>query len=92
MFYIVYLKKPKKNVIIPLEWVDNDEAQLEKFMNYGINSNQGFRCFYTEKPAAIDRNGVPKAFHPNFDKYPIDGAVFPNDGCYIGKIIKFKSE
>lgn len=92
MFYVVFLRKSKKNVIVPLEWVDDDEDQLEKFMNYGINSNQAFRCFYSEKSAMFDRNGIPKAFVPNFEEYPVDGSVFPNDGCYMGKIIKFKSK
>lgn len=92
MFYVVFLRKPKKNVIVPAEWVDDDEAQFEKFMNYGINSNQAFRCFYSEKPAVLNRNGIPNAFHPNFEEYPVDGSVFPNEGCYMGKIIKFKSK
>lgn len=59
MFYVVFLRKAKRNVIVPLEWVDDDEAQLEKFMNYGVNSNQAFRCFYSKKPAVLNTNGIP---------------------------------
>lgn len=60
---------------------------MEKFLNYGINSNQVFRCFYPSNEQAFDENGCPKSeFQPNFDLLLRDN--FDVDGCFLGKIKK----
>lgn len=73
-----------KNIIIPSHWLDADEKQIEKFINYGLNHNQKYRCYYN-----VNKNFD---FEPNFDDFPIENILFPNEGCYIAKIIKFKSK
>lgn len=83
MFYIVYLIESKRNCILPVHWVDGNENQLEKFFNYGINNNQKYRCYFNNNRNIFD-------IQPNFDDFPIGNSNFPEEGCYVGKIIKFK--
>lgn len=82
-FCVVFFPAPKKNVVIPTHWIDADESHIEKFMNYGVNRNQKYRCYYNENRELVD-------FRPKFDGFPIGNSVFPNEGCYIGKIVVFK--
>lgn len=91
MFYVVYLTKPRKNVIIPASWIDANYKQFDKFMNNGVNKNQQFRCYFNGEFYDHD-DGVPTSYNPEFDKFKIDDAVFPAEGYYIGKIVKFKCE
>lgn len=81
-FVVVFLREERVNVIIPINWIDADAAQIEKFLNYGVNRNQRYRCYYNENDN-FD-------FHPNFDNFPIGNAVYPDEGCYIGHLLKFK--
>lgn len=91
MFYIVYLVKPRKNVIIPASWLDANYEQVDKFMFHGVNTNQRFRCFFNDE--LRDGDGVPTAsYHPEFDKFKTDESIFPADGCYVAKLVKFNCE
>lgn len=83
MFYVVYLIESKRNVILPVHWVDGNQNQLEKFINYGVNNNQKHRCYFNNNRNLFD-------IQPNFDDFPVGNSHFPDEGCYIGKIVKFK--
>lgn len=90
-FLVAFLIEIRKNVIVPISWVHNLSAQHEKFMNYGLNCNQKFLCFYTDNLEAFNDDGSPRHdYVPDFDlemKNSIDG-----DGCYIAKLRIFKSK
>lgn len=60
MFFVVFLVAPKKNVVIPYSWILGINNHMDKFMNYGLNTNQNFLAFYTNKNAAFDENDIPR--------------------------------
>lgn len=89
MFYVVNLKKPRQNQIVPQTWILNSEKQMEKEMYFGVNSTQLVLCYYS--PNAYDENGKPdKTVQPNFN-LPVDGR-FPSEGCFKARIKMFKSK
>lgn len=85
----MHLLRSKKNVIVPINWIKGAEDQWDKFVNYGVNSNQKFICFFTMAHDSMDENGKPYIdYPPNFQaSMQID---FPEEGCYFAKILKFK--
>lgn len=91
MYFVVYLIHQKRNVVIPQNWIRDVENHIEKFMNYGVNSNQIFVCFYTNNVAAVDSNGAIRLDFPaNFQARFF--AKFPSEGLYLCQIKKFRSE
>lgn len=95
MYFVVYIRKLQKNVVLPATWIRDIDDHLEKFINYGINSSQKFLCYYTNNEAAFDdeMHSHPD-FKPNFaarmiDEIDTDGQY---DGCFIAKLKKFKRE
>lgn len=90
MFFVVYLRALKKNVILPAEWILDIENHLEKFINNSINRSQKFLCYYTSNDAAF-LNGCPDAdFKPNFSLAMItENSIGAFDGCFIGKLNRF---
>lgn len=81
-FFVVHLIEAKRNVIVPKIWVDIDEYQMEKFIDRSLNRNQQFRIYYNP-------NGNFNII-PNFDDFSIQNSMFPNEGCYIGQLYKYK--
>lgn len=92
MYFIVFLSKLQRNVVLPSSWIKDVDEHYEKFMNYSVNSSQKFLCYYTTKETAFN-NGKPKEnFPPDFNSNMVseinaDGSF---DGCFIGKIKKCK--
>lgn len=92
MYYVVYLLQPEQNVVIPINWVQDIDKQWEKFVNYGLNSTQKYMCYWSNEKEAVDENGMPNsAFKANFHTGQSVNQ-FPEPGCYIGRILKFKRE
>lgn len=90
MYYVAFLHRFRKNIVVPVNWIMNYTAQWKKFVNRGLNQTQRHRIFYTEDPCAFDENGALLLnFQPNFD---LDAVEFPNEGCYDGKLVKFFSK
>lgn len=88
MFFIVYFIRPKGNVIIPVSWVREFEKNLENFVNDGLNNNHKYYCFWSQNDAAVKESGEPNAAYlPQFN-FGLEHE-FPNEGCYLGKIIHF---
>lgn len=92
---MVFLTNPEVNVVVPIEWVYKLGDQWQKFINSGLNSNQIHRVFYTENSCAYMNNqasnqadGEPIANYENLD-FSLDADIFPDEGCYNGKLIKF---
>lgn len=83
MYYVVFLVKPRKYIVIPHNWLrDGDNLIMEKFINQGLNSNQKHLCFWSEE-------GFDGA--PNFNANVAD--EFPSgeqQACYICYVLKFK--
>lgn len=84
MFYVIYLLKVKKFVVIPINWVKEYEKHWHKFINYGINSGQSYLVYYTEKAESKNENGEPYGM-PNF--FLSLNKIFPNEGCYLDRKI-----
>lgn len=92
MYFIVYLEKLRKNVILPTTWIKDIDDHMEKFFNYGLNTVQQFKCFYTKNEMAFEPiNGLPFSSYPaNFD-LPLNNLVV-DEGCYTGQLKRFKSK
>lgn len=91
MYFVVFLKKLKKNVILPTSWVKDADDHFEKFVNNSINRNQIFRCFYTTNNDAFGENGCPKKeIEPNFDLDFVENIDGEFDGCFECKLKVFK--
>lgn len=90
MYFIVYIKKAKRNVIVPYTWVYGLNRHLQQFLNYGINPNKQHLVFYTDTDNALAfHNNVPSI---DFVPDPSIGlaATFPNGGWYKAYIKKVK--
>lgn len=83
-FVAVYLKRPKRYIIIPENWIN--DLNNAKLKNYGKNSNQDFLVFWS---AANDNANLDTP--PNFNAMLSD--VYEpttEDGlCYIGRVLRF---
>lgn len=91
MYYIVYLLVPKVTVVIPENWIRWVNVHMEKFLNYGVNSNQTYICYWTDSENARDINGaILLNFLPDFSLNMCDS--FPSQGLYLCKIIKAKGK
>lgn len=91
MYFIVYLIRQNQNVIIPVTWVRENEKNLENFVNDGLNRNHNYYCFWSQNDGAMKENGEPNAeYLPRF--HIALGNEFPNEGCYLGKIVRFCSK
>lgn len=94
-WFVVFLEKLNKNVVLPGSWIKNIRDHYEKFLNYTVNSSQKFLCFYTTNEAAFDMNNLPKIdFEVDFSSNLVteintDGTF---NGCFIGRIKKVKGE
>lgn len=84
MLVVVYLISPKKNIIIPQEWIMS--LSQETLNNIGKASYQNRRIFWTK--IGIDPDGIPdSSIEPNFLR-PIS-LEFPPSGdeaCYIARV------
>lgn len=91
MFFVAFLLKTKKTVVIPKTWIKGHEKQWAKFVNYGINSGQTFLVYHTTKEESKNENGEPSEFHqPNFNlSLNFDSAI---EGCYLAKISKYSGK
>lgn len=70
-----------------MTWVQEIDANWKKFVNYGLNSNQKYTFFYSERHGAHIDGGKPNCdYVPNFTN---EIRSFPEEGCYYGKILKF---
>lgn len=88
MFYVVFLVKLKKVVVIPKTWIKDHQTQWVKFVNYGINSGQKYLVYYTTKNESKNENGEPcEFFEANFNLSL--NADSPVEGCYLAKILKY---
>lgn len=94
-YFVVNFELFKQNKIVPCKWIEKIDEHIEKFLNYGMNSSQRFRCYYTDNQNAFDENGCPKGdWEPDFDLETIQNSNGdgPSNGCYVIKLIKFKRE
>lgn len=92
-FFVVHFQIINKNKIVPSRWIYEIDQHIEKFFNYGMNSSQRFRCYYTSNPSAFDEKGCPKIdWEPDFNLAMVqnlDGNELVN-GCYVVKLLKCK--
>lgn len=91
MFFVVYLPILKRNVIIPIEWINDVGNHLEKFINNGLNKNQRFLCYYTTKAAAFIGDQPDKNHAPNFGLALVTKTDQNTDfdGCFFGLLVHF---
>lgn len=94
MYFIVYLEKLNKNVILPSNWIKNIDLHFEKFINRSINRSQAQLCYYTTNAEAFEADNCPRKEWPasfvNMAHDPIDSQPF--DGCFFGFLQYFKGK
>lgn len=87
MYFVVFIRALKQYQIIPTTWVQEIDANWQKFVNNGLNSNQEYTFFYSEQHGAFSDEGKPNIdYVPNFTN---EIRLFPEEGCYYGNILKF---
>lgn len=87
MYFVVFIHVSKEYHIIPSTWVDEINTNWQKFVNNGLNSNQKYTFFYSERQDALNDKGEPNIdYVPNFTR---EIRLFPEEGCYYGNIVKY---
>lgn len=80
VYFVVFLREMKKNVILPKLWVKDVDNHFEKFVNNSLNRSQLFLCFYPETTSHAIINGRPdENFEPDFN----------STNCFIGKMKRY---
>lgn len=91
MYFVVFLKALKKNVVLPTSWIENITNHFEKFLNYSLNSSQTFRCFHTTDEDAFIESRPNEEYQVDFSLELIEQENGENyKGCFLGQIKKFK--
>lgn len=91
MFYVVFLERFAKYVVIPKEWLRNDKSMMEKFMKKGINVMQSHICYINEATSKTLGVNAAQDLTPNFharmsDEYPcIEGTFYCTVAAFYGK-------
>lgn len=90
MFYVVYLVDVDDFIVIPEDWLRDNDIYHERFVNYSLNNAQTHLCYWSSHADAITRNGEPNPlFPPNFD-VGIQNLFPCAEGCYRCRVVKFK--
>lgn len=54
MYFVICVNNDaNEHLIVPVEWIKDYTIALEKFINYSINSNQKYLCFYNSSENAV---------------------------------------
>lgn len=91
MYFAVFLEDVEKYIVVPPHWIKDGKAIWEKFVNYGVNSNQTYLCYYKRKNGNFSEDaGADFDFEPNFGacltaEYPSVGLA----ACYRCNIRRF---
>lgn len=87
----MYITQARCNVVVPHSWLNDIDSHIENLINNGVNSNRKFKVFWSEKPAALDADGIPLASYK-----PVTLSAhrykYPEEGWYECQIRRFKSE
>lgn len=93
MYFVVYIIKLNKHVVVPATWIKGIAKQFEKFVNSSLNRSQKFLCYYTTNEAAFIDGCPDKNFNVDFssmiNEINQDGTF---DGCFIVKLKQYKSK
>lgn len=90
MYFVVLIIDSGVKHIIPYTWVKEIGANWQKFVNQGLNKNQKYTVFYSENAGAFDEQNRPNVnYKLNFTN---ELKMFPEEGCYYGKLLKFYSK
>lgn len=71
MYYVAYLSRFDVNIVVPVEWVYQNDEQWAKFVNMGLNANQKHRIFYTENQTAWYATSRLQVMSPILISYPM---------------------
>lgn len=61
MYYVVYLIDVKDFVVIPVEWLRDNDIYFERLVNYSLNSAQTHLCYWSSNADAITMDGQPNS-------------------------------
>lgn len=76
MHFVVFLCAAEKYVVIPPHWVLDGRNVWAKFVNYGLNSNQTYLCYYKRRNGnfseddGADFQNLPRFSLDIVDEYP----------------------
>ncbi|XP_055309118.1 uncharacterized protein LOC129573007 [Sitodiplosis mosellana] len=76
VYFVVFLRELRKNVVLPATWIKDIDKHYEKFMNNSLNSAQQHLCFYNSNAEA------------QIDGRPDENVVpdFNSEHCFHGKL------
>lgn len=80
MYFIVRFSEANVVVIVPQVWILDIERHWEKFVNFSMNKNQKFLCFYS-----VDMNAAPDFTTAKIRNFPATGLYEANLLYYKGK-------
>lgn len=90
-FIVARAKNFKKKLVLPVKWIF--DLQTSKLVNYSINTNQPFLCYYSSKVEHYNEDGVPDA-EPTFGE-KTEGGInieLPWEGCFDVYLLKHYSK
>lgn len=88
MYFVAKILSSNTIVVVPKKWVFGIENHWERMVNNGINKNNSFLCFYSEKPDALDAQGRPnEEYIPDWEDFLWENKTFPEQGCYKMNIL-----
>lgn len=81
MYFVVYFIRAEKYLVIPKHWIYQHEIALQKFINYSLNSNQKFMCYYAQsvEESRLSQH-APNFLAPFVHKFPFNGEEGRFDG------------
>lgn len=89
MFVLIYIKEIKKRVIVPEEWIFDQNEECLK--NNGVNRNRDVLVYWSNN--GVDVNGCPDgSYPPNFHVEVVNVHPPPNDiveACYIARTLHY---
>lgn len=91
MYFVVYFIDARESRVVPVKWIKDILNHIEKFINNGLNRNQEFSVFWTNRLDAYNENGLPKPFMTNFNPTAFK-PTFPAEGIYGGYLRGFRSK
>lgn len=86
MCFVVYFIAADTHIVIPNHWIYQHQIAVEKFINYALNTNQTFLCFFADNVSNDQMlEHLPNFHAPRIVEYPFSGS----EGCFEANMVKF---
>lgn len=86
MYFVVYFIDAEQYLVIPKRWIFDYKIAIQKFMNYSLNCNQKFMCYFAKN---VDQNRLLQ-HAPNFHaSYVYEFPFHAEEGRFKGLMKRF---